>query len=50
MKDDRTMREKSEFAKFDAVIRQILSVPHDELKRREAKWKKQRKTKKRAKV
>lgn len=39
----------SEFGKFDAVMRKILSVPHDELKKREAKWKKQRKAKKRAK-
>ncbi len=49
MKNDRTMREESEFAKFDAVMRQILSVPHDELKRREAEWKKRRKAKRRAK-
>lgn len=52
MKDDReTWKEPdvSEFGKFDAVMRKVLSVSHDELKKREAKWKKQREKKKRAK-
>jgi hypothetical protein len=31
-----------EFEKFDAAIRQILSVSHDELKRREEQWRKER--------
>lgn len=41
----------TEYDKFDAALSQILSVSHDELKRREAEWKKQkdRKRKKRAK-
>jgi hypothetical protein len=43
----------SEGQKFDAGMRKILSVSHDELKRREAAWqkerKKQRAKKKRAK-
>ena len=43
---------ESEALKFDAALTKILSVSHDELKRREAKWKKQRqrKRKKRAKA
>ncbi len=28
-----------QFEKFDAAVRQILSVSHDELKRREEQWK-----------
>ena len=39
----------SEFGKFDTAMRKILSVSHDELKKREAKWKRQRAKKKRAK-
>ena len=31
-----------EFDKFDAVMKRVLSVSHDELKRREAGWKKDR--------
>ncbi len=44
--------ERSESEKFDAALTKILSVSHDELKRREAEWKKQkeRKRKKRAKT
>jgi len=42
----------SEFQKFDAALTKIMSVSHDELKRREAAWKRQRqrKRKKRAKT
>jgi hypothetical protein len=36
-----------EFDRFDAALTKILSVSHDELKRREAEWKKQRIGKKR---
>lgn len=32
-----------EFAKFDAAVRKIISVPHDEIVRREKEWKRQRK-------
>ena len=39
-----------EFEKFDSAMTKILSVSHDELKRRQAEWKKQRKRKKRAKT
>jgi len=40
---------ESEFQKFDGVIKKVLLVSHEELKRREQKWKKQRKAKKRVK-
>lgn len=40
----------SESDKFDAALTKVLSVSHDELKRREAKWKKHRKAKKRTKT
>jgi hypothetical protein len=39
-----------EFSKFDNVMRKVLSVSHEELKRREEKWKRDRAKKKRAKV
>lgn len=39
-----------EFDKFDTTMRKILSVSHDELKRREEKWKRERAKKKRAKT
>jgi hypothetical protein len=41
----------SESEKFDATVRKVLSVSHEELKRREAEWKRQRERtkKKRAK-
>ncbi len=39
-----------ELRKFDALLGKVLSVSHDELKRRETEWKKQRKSKKRAKT
>jgi hypothetical protein len=41
---------RSEFDKFDDTMRKILSVSHDELKRREAEWKRERAKKKRAKI
>jgi hypothetical protein len=40
---------KSEFQKFDTTVRKILSVSHEELKRREEQWKRDRAKKKRAK-
>jgi hypothetical protein len=36
----------SEVKAFDSAMTKILSVSHDELQRREAQWKKQRKRKK----
>ncbi len=37
--DQQTM---DEFQKFDAVMRKILSVSHDELKKRERAWRRKR--------
>jgi hypothetical protein len=34
-------QDKSDFKNFDAAVQKIVSVSHDELKRREAEWKKQ---------
>jgi hypothetical protein len=41
-----------EFEKFDAVMKKVMSVSHDELVRREKEWQKQRQRskKKRAKT
>jgi hypothetical protein len=43
------MKPEAESKKFDDLLGKVLSVSHDELKRREAEWKKKRKRKKRAK-
>lgn len=42
----------SEFEKFDAVVRKVFSVPHDEIVKREKQYKQKRKRAKqrRAKV
>jgi hypothetical protein len=40
---------QNEFLKFDATVRKVLSVSHDELMRREKEWKRKRAAKKRAK-
>lgn len=32
-----------EFIKFDSVVRKMMSVPHDEIVRREKEWKRKRK-------
>jgi hypothetical protein len=37
-----------EFEKFDETMRRVLSVSHDELRRREKEWKRKRARKKRA--
>lgn len=39
----------TEFEKFDTVVRKVLSVSREELKRRAEKWKRERAKKKRAK-
>jgi len=39
-----------EFEKFDATMRKVLSVSHDELQRREREWKRKRARKKRTKA
>ncbi len=36
----------SESEKFDAVVRKMMSVPHDEIVRREKEWKRKRKLEK----
>lgn len=43
---------ESEFQKFDAVVRKVFSVPHDEIVKREKEYKRKRKLakKKRAKI
>jgi hypothetical protein len=40
----------SEAEQFDATVRKVLSVSHDELKRREKAWKRNKTRRKRAKV
>jgi hypothetical protein len=44
------MKPPTEFDKFDATMRKVLSVSHEELKRREVKWKRERAKKKPAKT
>lgn len=36
------MTDNTEAAKFDAVVRKMMSVSHDEIKRREKEWKRKR--------
>ena len=40
----------SESQKFDAIVRRVISVSHDELKKREKAWKRKQAKKKRAKI
>jgi hypothetical protein len=40
---------KSEFEKFDAVVRMLLSVSHKEIQKRDKEWRRKRAQKKRAK-
>ena len=40
----------NEAEKFDAVVRKMLSVSHEELQRRDKEWHKKRAKKKRAKI
>jgi hypothetical protein len=42
-----TEAQSSDFKKFDAVMRKILTVSKDELKKREKDWQKRRAKKKR---
>ena len=41
---------KNEFEKFDAALREVLSVSREELQRREKEWKQKRARKKRARA
>jgi len=40
----------TEFDKFDAVVRRLLSVSHEEIQKRDKKWRRKRARKKRAKT
>jgi hypothetical protein len=40
------MNDSSEAHKFDAVVRRLLSVSHDEIKRRDEEWHRKRARKK----
>ncbi len=40
----------SEAEKFDAVVRRLLSVSHEEIKKRDEEWHRKRARKKRAKT
>jgi hypothetical protein len=40
--DNLQQEEASEFQKFDAVMRKILTVSKEELKKREKEWKRKR--------
>jgi len=44
-KPERVTTEPNEAQKFDAGVRKILSVSHDELLKREQEWKRKRATK-----
>ena len=45
------MKDNSEYEKFNSAMKQIMSVSHDELKRREEEWKRDKQArKKRAKT
>jgi hypothetical protein len=36
------MKQKSEFETFDAIVRKVFSVPHDEIVKREKEYKRRR--------
>jgi U3 small nucleolar ribonucleoprotein component len=40
---------KTEFDKFDTVMKKVLSVSHEELQKRDKEWRRKRARKKRAK-
>ena len=40
----------NEAEKFDAVVRRLLSVSHEEIQKRDKEWRKKRAAKKRAKT
>ena len=41
---------ENEAAKFDAVVRKLLSVSHEEIQKRDKEWRRKRAAKKRAKT
>ena len=42
--------ESSEASRFDAVVRSLLSVSHEEIQKRDKEWRRKRAAKKRAKI
>ena len=44
------MKHNSEAAKFDTVVRTLLSVSHEEIQKRDKEWKRKRAQKKRART
>ena len=42
--------DQSESEKFDAVVRTLLSVSHEEIQKRDKEWRRKREKKKRAKI
>jgi hypothetical protein len=42
-KKEKSMTEPTEFAKFDAVVRKVFAVPHDEIVKREKEYQRKRK-------
>jgi U3 small nucleolar ribonucleoprotein component len=44
------MTKNSESEKFDAVVRTLLSVSHEEIQKRDKEWRRKRAQKKRAKA
>ena len=42
MEEQAAMHRQSEAEKFDATVRKVLSVPHEELQQRERNWKRKR--------
>ena len=40
-KAESSVEDPEVFARFDALVRKVLSVPHDEIVRRESEYKKQ---------
>jgi hypothetical protein len=44
------MKENPELEKFNGVLRKVLSVPREELKKREKEWKRKHARNKRAKT
>lgn len=44
------MSDDSESQKFDTVVRRLLSISHEEIKKRDKEWRRKRVQKKRAKT
>jgi len=46
----RTNKTDDDAQRFDAVVRKLLSVSHEEIQKRDKEWRRKREKKKRAKV